>query len=51
MPRVDRPKTIGELRESGYEVASVKEEMRRNLIGKIERGEELFPASSASKSR
>ena len=43
MPRVDRPKTIGELRESGYEAASVKEEMRHNLIGKIERGEELFP--------
>ena len=43
MPRVDRPKTIGELRESGYEATSVKEEMRRNLIGKIERGEELFP--------
>ena len=43
MPRVDRPKTIGELRESGYQASSVKEEMRRNLIGKIERGEELFP--------
>ena len=38
-----RPKTLGELRESGYCVLSVKEEMRRNLIGKIRSGEELFP--------
>ena len=38
-----RPRTIGELRESGYRVLSVKEEMRKNLIQKIRRGEELFP--------
>src|SRR5437763_6642034 len=38
-----RSATLGELRESGYQVASVKEEMRRNLIGKIRAGEELFP--------
>jgi len=38
-----RPRTIGELRESGYKVLSVKEEMRKNLIQKIRRGEELFP--------
>ncbi|MBV9691073.1 MAG: magnesium chelatase, partial [Ktedonobacteraceae bacterium] len=38
-----RPRTIGELRESGYRVLSIKEEMRRNLIQKIRRGEELFP--------
>jgi len=38
-----RPRTIGELRESGYKVLSVKEELRKNLIQKIRRGEELFP--------
>jgi len=38
-----RPRTIGELRDSGYRVLSVKEEMRKNLIQKIRRGEELFP--------
>lgn len=37
------PTTIRELRESEYEVLSVKEEMRRNVIGRIERGEDLFP--------
>ncbi|RMD98093.1 MAG: magnesium chelatase, partial [Calditrichaeota bacterium] len=36
-------KTIGELRESGYQVVSVKEEMRRNLIRKFKAGEEIFP--------
>src|SRR5436189_2723885 len=38
-----RPHTIGELRESGYRVLSVKEEMRKNLIQKIRRGEDIFP--------
>src|SRR5436305_13823985 len=38
-----RPRTISELRESGYRVLTVKEEMRKNLIQKIRRGEELFP--------
>jgi magnesium chelatase subunit I len=37
------PRTIGELRASGYQVVSVKEEVRRNLIKKIHAGEELFP--------
>ncbi|HLL50885.1 MAG TPA: sigma 54-interacting transcriptional regulator, partial [Thermomicrobiales bacterium] len=35
--------TIGELRATGYTVQSVNEEMRRNLIRMIRRGEELFP--------
>src|ERR671922_2756990 len=38
-----RPRTIAELRESGYRLLSVKEELRKNLIQKIRRGEELFP--------
>ena len=38
-----RPRTVGELRRSGYRVISVKEELRKNLIEKVRRGEELFP--------
>src|SRR5919109_3894059 len=38
-----RPRTIRELRESGYKILSVKEEMRKNLVQKIRDGEELFP--------
>src|SRR5438045_19648 len=38
-----RPSTLGELRETGYQVLSVKEEMRRNLIRKIRANDELFP--------
>src|SRR5215475_12704273 len=38
-----RPRTISELRASGYKVLSVKEEMRKNLIQKIREGEDLFP--------
>jgi magnesium chelatase subunit I len=39
----ERPRTLGELRASGYRNESVKEEMRRNLIAKIWAGESLFP--------
>ncbi len=42
MPRKSKPKNIRQLRKSGYEVVSVKDEVRRNLIRKIEAGEELF---------
>ena len=37
------PRTIDELRKSGYKVLPVKEEMRRNLISKLGRKEQLFP--------
>ncbi len=39
----DRPRTLGELAASGYRIQSVKDEMRRNLIAKLPRGEPLFP--------
>jgi magnesium chelatase subunit I len=39
----DRPKTLGELRASGYHSTGVKREMRRNLLGKLRRNETLFP--------
>jgi magnesium chelatase subunit I len=38
-----RPRTLGELRETGYQPRTVREEMRENLIAKIRKGEELFP--------
>ena len=40
---MDRPKTLGELKASGYQVISVKEEMRHNLIRRLQTGEALFP--------
>ena len=39
----DRPRTLGELRRGGHRLESVKEEMRRNLIRKLQAGESLFP--------
>src|SRR3954453_6653456 len=35
--------TLGELRVTGYRITSVKDEMRRNLLAAIARGETLFP--------
>ena len=39
----ERPRTLGDLKASGYRSESVKDEMRRNLIAKIRSGEPLFP--------
>jgi len=38
-----RPSTLGELRASGYRPRPVKEEVRENLIRRLESGEPLFP--------
>jgi magnesium chelatase subunit I len=40
---MNRPATIGALRKSNYRVVSVKDEVRANLITKLERSEPLFP--------
>lgn len=40
---MNRPKTLGELRASGYVVKSVKDELRDNLIKKLKNKEPLFP--------
>src|SRR5207245_652515 len=40
---MDRPRTLGELKASGYEIVDVKTEMRRNLIRKLQTQEPLFP--------
>lgn len=39
----DLPRTVGELRESGWKSVPVKVEMRRNLLAKLRTGEALFP--------
>ena len=38
-----KPRTVGELRKTGYAPRSVKTEIRQNLIRKLERGERIFP--------
>src|SRR5215210_1173783 len=38
-----RPATLGQLKETGYNPTSVKDELRRNVIRKLRAGEELFP--------
>jgi magnesium chelatase subunit I len=42
-PKNKKPRTIDELKKADYTVLSVKEEMRKNLIAKIRKDEELFP--------
>lgn len=38
-----KPRTIGELKASEYRPQSVRDEMRKNLIDKLRKGEEIFP--------
>ena len=38
----ERPKTLGELRESGYTVLPVREELRRNLIARLREGTSIL---------
>ena len=40
---MDRPRTVGELRASGWRSHSVRAEMRANLITKLRAGEPAFP--------
>src|SRR5581483_1059425 len=40
---MERARTLGELKASGYRGQSVKDEMRANLICKLKRREKLFP--------
>ena len=43
MPNAGKAKSIKQLKQSGYQVVGVREELRRNLIRKIVAHEELFP--------
>src|SRR3989442_58789 len=38
-----RARTVGELRASGWQAKSVKQELRDNLVARLRRGEPLFP--------
>ena len=42
-PGANRPRTIGDLRDSGYRVLPVREEMRNNLVAKMRAEEIVFP--------
>jgi len=39
----NRPSTVGELKASGYEPRTVKDELRQNLIAKLKSGEDIVP--------
>lgn len=40
---MSQPQTLGELKSSGYQSRTVKDEMRANLVQKLKNKEELFP--------
>jgi len=40
---MNKPRTIGELRASGYQPKTVKQELRDNLIARLKQGAGLFP--------
>ncbi|MGN6368766.1 MAG: sigma 54-interacting transcriptional regulator [Phycisphaerae bacterium] len=43
MPHPPAPRTVGQLKSSGYKPLSVKDELRKNTIAKIRAGQDLFP--------
>ena len=43
MTSTQKANTLGELKESGYQVVGVREELRRNLVKKIVANEDIFP--------
>ena len=43
MPTTKKPHTIRELRASKYQVVPIRDEMRRNLVRKLQQHEKLFP--------
>ena len=43
MPSKIKARTIGELRGSGYKVLSVREELRKNLVNKLKKKQDMFP--------
>jgi len=40
---IQKIKTLGELKASGYQPRSIKEELRQNLIGKLRNKDNTFP--------
>src|SRR2546422_11108548 len=43
VPEVGSPRTLGELRAAGDPVLPVREEMRKNLLARLGRGERILP--------
>ena len=43
MTHSPQPRTLGQLKAIGYQPGSVKDELRRNVIARLRRGEPLFP--------
>ena len=43
LPAMNKINTLGELKKSGYQPKSIKEEIRRNLIDKLKKQETTFP--------
>lgn len=43
LKKIEEIRTLAELKASGYRALTVKEEMRKNLVAKIRKGEVLFP--------
>ncbi len=43
MVQISKIKTLGELKASGYQHRSIKEELRQNLIRKLKSNEVTFP--------
>ncbi|MCE2462939.1 MAG: magnesium chelatase [Dehalococcoidia bacterium] len=43
MPSKIKARTIGELRGSGYKFLTVREELRKNLVNKLKKKQEMFP--------
>ena len=43
MPAKTKPRTIGELRTTRYKVLPIREELRKNLMAKLKKGDVLFP--------
>jgi len=43
MVDIDKLKTLKDLKKSGYKLRSVKDELRENLLNKLDKNEEIFP--------
>jgi magnesium chelatase subunit I len=43
MIKISKIKTIKDLKDSGYKIRSIKEELRQNLLTRLDKNEEVFP--------
>ncbi len=43
MPHMPAPRTLGQLKATGYKPLSVKDELRKNVIARLKAGQDLFP--------